>query len=687
MMWTRTLRNSMRHREGQSLVLACLMILIVSLAVITTVNVGHTIHERVRLQNTADAAAFSMAAVEARAFNFYAFTNRTQVSHYVSAMTWLSVNSMFYGLEAFLTDVFGMLASIIPKCDEGAMALVCTAAKGIPGLGTVITVLSGLLDGAYLIVATIQGALVAADLDETLGRSVVPMFRSLNRVVGGMAGTMMSAVSSRIAPTTQQIIADNDPNVNAAVSDVLTTDLTRCLFERAHNPEVAADLRGMVTAIDPQALGDDNGRALAKRSMGQISNASRFPCDGPDECLEGLITRRTFSQILNLPSQFSALTQMLEEMEEQSINGKPGTVFKAGKLGQTKMLSHSWADGRSRNRIRDHSELVNQGIATIAQGDNLGADDLYWLNIDLGFDAPFNCPADTSGNDVLECYGDPRKDQLSGAANLPFGTMFKPSIWALNPFEGPYHEDGGIHYRVVKRTGLNTVPGIESLRPNADDNQYKAIGLNQTTYLGIFKFFHANIRGVEDGNHPWGGLAPFPHFEPTLYTSDCPGGGGGEIPDRSKVAERQTVGEGDYSTANSEFNQPSVWIVLNKQPDEMRNPLSDPTGGGSNAPALLNEDGKLSMNLAGADIELELEDDRVALAGLNMAEGVNAISRAQTYYHRPGNWNEQPNFFNPYWRPRLAPVQQGLYSFPLLRQLVSNLPGPFREASHRFVTH
>src|SRR5690606_24093013 len=129
MMWTRTLRNSMRHREGQSLVLACVMILIVSLAVVTTVNVGHTIHERVRLQNTADAAAFSMAAVEARAFNFYAFTNRAQDSHYVSAMTWMSVNSMFYGIEAFITDVFAMLASIIPNCDQGLGIILCQTAK------------------------------------------------------------------------------------------------------------------------------------------------------------------------------------------------------------------------------------------------------------------------------------------------------------------------------------------------------------------------------------------------------------------------------------------------------------------------------------------------------------------------------------------------------------------------------
>jgi Flp pilus assembly protein TadG len=40
------------------------MMLILSIAVLATVNLGHNIHERVRLQNTADSAAYSMAAME-----------------------------------------------------------------------------------------------------------------------------------------------------------------------------------------------------------------------------------------------------------------------------------------------------------------------------------------------------------------------------------------------------------------------------------------------------------------------------------------------------------------------------------------------------------------------------------------------------------------------------------------------
>ena len=90
-MLTRSIRNGMRRQEGQALVMACLLMLVLAIAALTTVNIGHNVSERIRLQNTADSAAYSMAAMEARAFNFYAYANRTQVSHYVSAMMWQSL--------------------------------------------------------------------------------------------------------------------------------------------------------------------------------------------------------------------------------------------------------------------------------------------------------------------------------------------------------------------------------------------------------------------------------------------------------------------------------------------------------------------------------------------------------------------------------------------------------------------
>ena len=42
--------------------------------------------------------------------------------------------------------------------------------------------------------------------------------------------------------------------------------------------------------------------------------------------------------------------------------------------------------------------------------------------------------------------------------------------------------------------------------------------------------------------------------------------------------------------------------------------------------------------------------------GLNLNQGLNAFAAAQVYYHRPGDWREMPNFFNPLWGARLMPI-------------------------------
>ena len=47
------------------------------------------------------------------------------------------------------------------------------------------------------------------------------------------------------------------------------------------------------------------------------------------------------------------------------------------------------------------------------------------------------------------------------------------------------------------------------------------------------------------------------------------------------------------------------------------------------------------------------------ISGLELLhEGLNAFAAAQVYYHRPGDWRETPNFFNPLWGARLMPIAE-----------------------------
>jgi Putative Flp pilus-assembly TadE/G-like len=44
------------------------------------------------------------------------------------------------------------------------------------------------------------------------------------------------------------------------------------------------------------------------------------------------------------------------------------------------------------------------------------------------------------------------------------------------------------------------------------------------------------------------------------------------------------------------------------------------------------------------------------IPAMQLHKGLNAFAAAQAYYHRPGDWRETPNFFNPLWGARLMPI-------------------------------
>jgi hypothetical protein len=51
--------------------------------------------------------------------------------------------------------------------------------------------------------------------------------------------------------------------------------------------------------------------------------------------------------------------------------------------------------------------------------------------------------------------------------------------------------------------------------------------------------------------------------------------------------------------------------------------------------------------------------DTPSIGGLPfLHKGLNAFAAAQVYYHRPGDWRETPNFFNPLWGARLMPIAE-----------------------------
>ena len=106
---------------------------------------------------------------------------------------------------------------------------------------------------------------------------------------------------------------------------------------------------------------------------------------------------------------------------------------------------------------------------------------------------------------------------------------------------------------------------------------------------------------------------------------------------------------------NGNFNQPDVLVGLAKQGIDYDR----------EAGAAKYYGHRFTWNGKGAGtgtVDLGYTDkDWPRIPGLPLQllhRGLNAFAAAQVYYHRPGEWREQPNFFNPLWGARLMPVME-----------------------------
>ena len=186
----------------------------------------------------------------------------------------------------------------------------------------------------------------------------------------------------------------------------------------------------------------------------------------------------------------------------------------------------------------------------------------------------------------------------------------------------------------------NSKNEVASVQASKSDGKHcTATGVKRPS--GILGFFCIGIKVIQDcyscGNHEWAGIAPYLKFKPD--------------PD-----------------PKNDFGQPSTFIVLNKSPDGLKKMFTFNFVYGS----------------ASGSERLDTSIGKKGVLGTRIFQGINVLSRGMAYYHRPGNWIEHPNFFNPFWRAKLAPVGDWLLN--LLSSF--GLPGEFNQiVQGNLITH
>lgn len=130
----------LRHQKGQAIVFIILFLPVLVLSLLFLYHAGRVTSEKMQLDNAADAAAYSIATLEARDLNFMAYTNRAMIANEVAIgqlvglASWAQHWKSYYAyLKAYDTLVlnkvtFGISTAIIDSAFRVVFDVAGTAA-------------------------------------------------------------------------------------------------------------------------------------------------------------------------------------------------------------------------------------------------------------------------------------------------------------------------------------------------------------------------------------------------------------------------------------------------------------------------------------------------------------------------------------------------------------------------------
>ena len=195
-------RRSLHRQKGQALVFSTITMVVVLLSLFMMVSSGLLTTEKMRLQNTTDAAAYSGALLVSRDYNFSAYTNRAMVANQVAV-------AQMVGLTAWARHNDDAFNGVVPG--PGRWIAAATAIVGVPSP-----------DGAKYVLNDWPGWGRTAASQK---RSTVQFTDKGIRLLNGLLETLSSSqnmlhLSTAVVmtPTIKKVIQANDSDANLSTS-------------------------------------------------------------------------------------------------------------------------------------------------------------------------------------------------------------------------------------------------------------------------------------------------------------------------------------------------------------------------------------------------------------------------------------------------------------------------------------
>lgn len=220
------IRGGLQRQGGQALVMASVTVLLVVLVMLAMYSVGQQSIAKIKLQNTADAAAYSAAVAQARDLNFAAYTNRAMVANQVAVAQFVGMTSWarnykdtYHGGFTWMPDLLMSLGPSygaritwkVPWTVHGATSSgVGRAFDPLLGKGSVV-----LLDGLIEVLAHAQlvyhyGTVLT--VAQTLGFNIFGENGLLDKIIGETFGFGDDLDDLMGLNDGNSIIKANDPN-------------------------------------------------------------------------------------------------------------------------------------------------------------------------------------------------------------------------------------------------------------------------------------------------------------------------------------------------------------------------------------------------------------------------------------------------------------------------------------------
>ncbi|ADU34718.1 TadE/TadG family type IV pilus assembly protein [Variovorax paradoxus] len=200
-----------RRQSGQAIVYLVAMLPIIFLSVLVVYNTATAAREKMKLQNTADAATYSANVLTARTLNYLAYTNRAMAANEASVATLASVQTSM-----------AMLITSAANIQEGLV--VAEAMKGIRNLERArLPVVGPIFALAWLLGNVPRANRLQRTADRIAGfvePSAKPLqigadiLRAFNQGISASQAVMLLGTTAQLPQLVKDVVNSNDPDAS-----------------------------------------------------------------------------------------------------------------------------------------------------------------------------------------------------------------------------------------------------------------------------------------------------------------------------------------------------------------------------------------------------------------------------------------------------------------------------------------